>query len=1026
MRLAVALAIAFFLMGCNEEKRLTLSEARQVAVSMRGQVQQHTPPRSIDDILDIYQNIDPADTMKRAAARKLAETEPAAGDELSSFFLSRGLAAWEVGLYGQARRDMTMALERADSKTGPKIRLELGRMEIKAGNYSKGIALMESAVDGPQGGGANQALKLSDKGDLDGAMAAADEAIRLLETIQISSSDFQQWRPLWNSDIRSVQARILELRGKPQEAEQFRRLAQQSVSVPEPASKAIVGYFRQAVATNAVATATNLRLQGRLVEAEFEARNSVRLAVEKFGSGSTEALAALAGFERVLAAEGRFLEAERTGRASLAVIEKLGFAPEAMPIAMTRNRLAEILAALGRWNDALAEFDAAKRGMIQDNQSYESFLAANLTRAIALSKSGRSAEAEEVSKEALRRNQKLVGDDHFDSAESLGVLAMVHATAGKDSLALDEFRHALPVLVSHQPSAGAGLEVAVDRSNRIKAIIESYLNLLSRVGKDDIALQKRFDPVAESFWASEIGRNHILRKSISAAATRSGVGNTELQELVRQEQDTDHQIEALVSLISGKMSGSQDRENLAALNALKEKISLLKKAKTALREEIVRRFPSYAALIDPAPPSIEHVRNQVKDDEALIVSFIGEETSWVWALSKKNTAFSQVRLGKNEVDLLVKNIRSSLEAPFTTLDDIRPFDMASAYKLYASFLAPVRHVWEEAEKLTFVNDGALSSIPFSLLPTKDVAVNSQALPLFSGYRQVPWLARSHAMSYAPSVAAFMALRTQTRKAPAEKPLIAFADPLFKEAPQASTERKALPIRGMSRLAVRRAQSSGIDQLSARSVKLADLERLEETADEVRSIALALGANPSTDLFLGRQANEAIVKTMPLSDRRVVVFATHGLVPGDLDGLMQPALALTSPQIAGIDGDGLLTMDEVLDLHLNADWVVLSACNTAAANGAGGDALSGLGRAFFYAGARSVLATHWAVETESAQQLTKQTFQAEKTSRLSRSLALKQSMTKLLDDGQITIGNKVVAYYAHPLFWAPYALFGDGG
>ena len=114
--------------------------------------------------------------------------------------------------------------------------------------------------------------------------------------------------------------------------------------------------------------------------------------------------------------------------------------------------------------------------------------------------------------------------------------------------------------------------------------------------------------------------------------------------------------------------------------------------------------------------------------------------------------------------------------------------------------------------------------------------------------------------------------------------------------------------------------------------------------------------------------------MPLDDRKVLVFATHGLVPGDLDGLWEPSLALSAPEVTGEPGtDGLLTMGEVMGLTLDADWVVLSACNTAAGSGAGAEAVSGLGQAFFYAGARSLLVTGWPVETTSATALTTDLF-----------------------------------------------------
>lgn len=169
--------------------------------------------------------------------------------------------------------------------------------------------------------------------------------------------------------------------------------------------------------------------------------------------------------------------------------------------------------------------------------------------------------------------------------------------------------------------------------------------------------------------------------------------------------------------------------------------------------------------------------------------------------------------------------------------------------------------------------------------------------------------------------------------------------------------------------------------------------------------------------------------MNLSNRRVIAFATHALVPGDLDGLEQPALALSSPSVTGDPDDGLLTMGEIMKLKLNADWVVLSACNTGASEGGGSEALTGLGRAFFYAGTRSILASMWPVETTSAKRLVSDIFRYQQTDEtLSRARALKKSMTGLIDDAVLVdqASGRTVASYAHPLFWAPFVMAGDPG
>jgi CHAT domain-containing protein len=144
-----------------------------------------------------------------------------------------------------------------------------------------------------------------------------------------------------------------------------------------------------------------------------------------------------------------------------------------------------------------------------------------------------------------------------------------------------------------------------------------------------------------------------------------------------------------------------------------------------------------------------------------------------------------------------------------------------------------------------------------------------------------------------------------------------------------------------------------------------LTPLPESRKELRSLARSLGAGEGS-LLVGRDATETRVKAAPLSDFKVLAFATHGLLAGDLAGLSEPALVLTPPLHATGMDDGLLTASEVAQLKLNADWVILSACNTAAVDGTpGAQGLSGLAKAFFYAGSRALLVSHWPVASDAA-------------------------------------------------------------
>ena len=563
-------------------------------------------------------------------------------------------------------------------------------------------------------------------------------------------------------------------------------------------------------------------------------------------------------------------------------------------------------------------------------------------------------------------------------------------------------------------------EASVAQAHRLSFIIDAYISALAENPAAGV------DIVSESFLYADIDRSRSVRGDINSSAARSTFRDAGLADLVRREQDSQKQARALLGTLTNEYALPSSPRRVKRIYSLKSAVVELRGARRALLKEIESKFPDYGELINPKPATISETQANLHPGEALVAFYTGEERTFVWAVPKSGAVkFAEIGLGRNDLQQIVSALRSSLDpGAIATLGDIPPFDVTAAYNLYAKLLKPVEAGWKNARSLVVVSDGPLGQLPFSLLPTKSVVLKKDNGQLFAGYRTVPWLARTHAISVLPSVASLKALRGTRVAQKEQRPFIGFGDPFFNKRQQLAAQTETASVQLASRgVALRSApQTRKVD-----SAEIGRLPRLPDTRTEIESIARVMQADPNRDVYLGKRANEETVKSLDLSPYKVISFATHGLVPGDLNGLNQPALALSSPKVTGGKGDGLLTMEEILGLRLNADWVVLSACNTASADGAGAEAVSGLGRAFFYAGAKSLLVSHWPVHSGATTELMTDLFQRQgKNFNLSRAEALRQTRLHMIDKGTAGTGGETAFSYAHPIFWAPFSLVGDGG
>jgi CHAT domain-containing protein len=353
---------------------------------------------------------------------------------------------------------------------------------------------------------------------------------------------------------------------------------------------------------------------------------------------------------------------------------------------------------------------------------------------------------------------------------------------------------------------------------------------------------------------------------------------------------------------------------------------------------------------------------------------------------------------------------------------LAPYPAAKAAALFGQLFGPNwQRNLKDIDHLLLVPEGPLTRLPFAVLLTETPGL-SEFPPGGPQYREAAWLARRFDLSVLPSLSAISALRNQTRSGRADLPFIGIGDPLLDDHP-ANTRggKRIIPALGLNRnvrnleqLPQQLRQASDLRQ--ARLQLLREQPSLPDTADELQAIAKLF---PGTQaLLLREQASEAQLKQSPLNRYNILSFATHGVLAEELGQGIEPGLILTPPKMATDQDDGYLSLSEVAQLQLNADWVVLSACNTAGGAEQEAEGLTGLAKAFAYAGAKALLVSHWAVSSQATVELMGHLFRGIQQQRLPRAIAHQQAMLRMIDSGQPEL--------SHPSLWAPFVVVGDGG
>ena len=552
---------------------------------------------------------------------------------------------------------------------------------------------------------------------------------------------------------------------------------------------------------------------------------------------------------------------------------------------------------------------------------------------------------------------------------------------------------------------------------RLALAVAAMAGAGARAGDDQAARLRD-----EAFQGAQRAMASSAGAALSQLGARFAAGDDDLSRAVRARQDLSQsaaRLERDVALARATPADGQ-AQRIARLRAEDEALQ----TRIAAQDDALRlRFPAYAELSRPQPLSTAAVQSLLGPDEALALIFVARNDAFVWAISRDGADWTRVERTREKFVADVKSLRAALNPQAyallrsTTRSFAEPsvegdeaqgrlvFDRALAAALYAALLKPLEPIFADKARLFIVANPPFDSLPPGLLVTEPPQ-GADVEP--ADLRATRWLIRRQSVVSLPSPGSLAALR---RAQPARAPKLPFRG---YGAPLLGGAQDATAVAAASGEVSSLYRGGALDRAA-----LAQLAPLPQTEGELRALATALGADPQS-VRVGAQATVSAVLSDDLAAYRVVAFATHGLLAGELTGLQEPALVFTPPAEPDAQDNGLLTASQAARLDLSADWVVLSACNTAGGDGApGAEGFSGLARAFFYAGAKSLLVSHWPVRDDVAARLTTSMFARLRAEPgLSKAQAYRRAVLDVIDDARDPS-------LAHPAVWAPFVVVGEG-
>jgi CHAT domain-containing protein/tetratricopeptide (TPR) repeat protein len=822
--------------------------------------------------------------------------------------------------------------------------------------------------------------------------------------------------------------------GRLQEAEQ---LARRTLAIREKA----LGPDHPDVAASLNNLALVFSREGRDAEAEGLLARALAIQDKAFGALHPNVATALNNLAEAQTHLGRKQEAEGLFRKSLALREK-NLGPTHLDVAVSLDNLVTLMGDGDRYAEAepLARRSLAIREAALGGS--HPLVANSLNNlAVILDSTGRPQEAEPLLKRALDIRLNALGEMHPDVANSLANLGGHYLDLKDWRQAYDAFARAVAIRNSRRAAQSGeeqsrgGLKAHEDTNPFPGLIVAAYNLANTSNGAEASALR------AQDFEAAQWIGDEQAARAIAGMSARIAEGSSDLAARVRERQDLNEQAIATDKMLVAAISQADAARNRTAEQALRTRASAIAGQIRELDRSIAAQFPEYSALVAGAPISIEDVQKQLHPNEALLLFTTTRRFTFVWTVTHSDVRWHAADLGERQLTDTVGALRCGLDAE-AWLDatsncqdklgrtrtlgegEALPFDQARAFALYQALLGPVA-ADIEGKELILVPSGPLATLPFQVLLTDKPAASDDLT-------KASWLVKRFATTVLPSVASLRALRQIAQKSRASKPYLGFGNPLLEGDGRSdlATARAKLARQIQSCGSIppqtKEIAQRGFRAVAALSGGTADIEQLRhqmplpETALELCSVANSF-APVKGDVDLGSNATETKIKALSesgdLATYHILHFATHGALAGQVHGSIEPGLILTPPASATPIDDGYLSSSEISGLKLDADWVILSACNTAGGQASNSEAFSGLARAFFYAGTRALLVSHWAVSSDAAVAITTGTIEAMNAHPdVGRAEALRRSLSVLIAKG---------GENAEPGTWAPFVLVGNG-